>query len=92
MLLSDMQAVTSPKSLCLFITVSSCSSKQCNGDAGIENPAKLKQLWELIYYVCMISTYDFFFFFPYFVPLSQKEKIYEEPENTHVLNGLNHPT
>lgn len=31
-------------------------------------------------------------FFPYFVPLSQKEKIYDEPENTHVLNGLNHPT
>lgn len=31
-------------------------------------------------------------FFPYFVPLSQKEKIYDKPENTHVLNGLNHPT
>lgn len=37
----------------------------------------------------MISTITFF---PDFVLLSQKEKIWEELENTHVLNGPNHPT
>lgn len=49
----------------VFVCLSLCRLSRVNNATvmpGWKNPSKLKQLWNLIYYVCMISTYCFFLF------------------------------
>lgn len=77
MLLSDPQAATGPKSLCLFVCLSLWLLSPVNNAVVMptwKNPSKLKQLWNLIYYVCMVSTYCLFFFPSWFCSVKSEGK------------------